>query len=336
MANLLFGAEPLPQVTTSSTSQGQWPKWYQQWINQLMGKASSVAGEPYQAYDQPRIAPFSADTNKAFDLTKSGVGGWLPSFNTGTGMVNASGGDLESGGLDQFMNPYTSGVVDRIGQLAGRNLSENLLPAVNDSFIRAGQFGSSGNQDFTLRALRDTNESALAEQNKALATGYDSAMKNWQDLQSRRLQSGQALGQMGQLGQGLNLQDAAAMQAIGQTQEDKTQSGLNLAYGDFQEQRDYPKSMTEWMAAISHGINPPTSTTSSSTGPATQSQLAPNTLAQIAGTGLGIYGMMNMKGGGKVKIPYKSKQPTGFPTAPTRNAKPVKPISSMGEFKKAA
>ena len=58
--------------------------------------------------------------------------------------------------IDQYMNPYQTNVMDAIAQQGTRNLTENLLPGVSDSFIRAGQFGSRGMGEFGSRALRDT------------------------------------------------------------------------------------------------------------------------------------------------------------------------------------
>lgn len=327
----LFGAEPTPKVTSTTNTNSQWPSWYSSWINSLLGKASSVASEPYQPYGQPRIAPFSGDTNAAFDKVRSGIGAYEPTLSAGQSMVSSAGGGFNQSEFQNYMNPYTSGVVDRIGTLAGRNLSENLLPQVNDTFIRSGQFGSRGNFDLTGRAIRDTQEAALAEQNKALASGFEESMRNYNTGMDRRLQSGTALANTAQLGQGLRLQDAAALQGIGQAQEDKTQQSLGLAYQDFLEQRDYPKSQVEWMSSISRGVNPPTSTTSTSTGPASQSQLAPNTLSQLAGTALGIYGLSGgFKKGGKVKAKTKKKAPAKANVMPMRARKAIPSGSPTG------
>lgn len=317
-----FGTTTNPQVTTQDKSNTSLPSWYQTYLNSLLGKASSVAGEPYQPYSGPRVAPTSADTNAAYNQVRSNVGAYQPTYQAGVGATTAAANpSLDSGVFNSFMNPYVSGVVDRIGQLAGRNLSENLLPAVNDSFIKSGQFGSSGNQDFTLRALRDTNESALAAQNQALAQGFDTSLGAYNTSMDRSLNAGNQLGSLAQLGQGMRLQDAAALQGIGQSQEDKTQQSLNLGYNDFLEQRDYPRNQVDWFSSILRGYNPGTTTTSTTTAPATQGQLAPNNLAQLAGSALGIYGLTNgfqFKRGGAAR-----KKPTVRKKMPPMRDKPV-------------
>jgi hypothetical protein len=79
--------------------------------------------------------------------------------------------------VDQYMNPYQTNVLDAIAQQGERNLTENLLPAVSDSFIKAGQFGSRNMGEFGSRALRDTQESILKEQAPLLQQGYAQALQ---------------------------------------------------------------------------------------------------------------------------------------------------------------
>lgn len=336
ITDLLFGSKPLPTVTSQDTTNTTYPVWYQTWLNQLLGKAGSVANEPYQPYGQPRIAPFSSDTGQAFGQVRAGQGAWQPEYGQGISAITSAGGQFDPNEFSQYMNPYIDSVVNRIGELGGRNLSENLLPQVNDSFIRAGQFGSSGNFDLTGRALRDTQEAVLAQQNQALAGGFDSSMKNYQGALDRRLSAGQALGSAAQLGQGLRLQDAAALQGIGGAQEDKTQQSLNLGYQDFLEQRDYPRSQVDWLSNIIRGVPAPTSTTSTSTGTANQSQLAPNTLAQLAGTALGIYGLSGgFKRGGRVRAKKKMPQMRKAP-APVIDMEPAGESGGISQFRMAA
>lgn len=298
----LFSPTTNPTVTSTDTTSSQWPSWYQSWVNSLLSKGSAVVDEPYQPFTGPRIAPTSADQTSAYNLTRQGIGAYQPMVDTAGQYLTQAGAGFNEGEFDQYMNPYISGVVDQIAVRGARNLGENLLPQVNDSFIRAGQFGSSRNADFTNRALRDTQEAILAQQSQALAGGYNSAMDAYQRGTDQTLTAGQGLGSLAGSAQSLGLKDAAALQAIGQEQQGQTQRSLDTAYGDFREQRDYPRNQAEWMSALVRGMNPPTSSTSTSTGPAQSSQLAPSGLAQVAGAGIGLGGLMGwFKRGGAVR-----------------------------------
>jgi len=120
--------------------------------------------------------------------------------------------------IGDYMNPYTTNVVNRIGELAGRNLSENLMPAIGDTFTRAGQFGGSRQQEMTGRALRDTQESALAAQQQALQQGYGQSMASAQTDLARQAQLGQTAG-------GLAAQQQSNLANIGSTTGNLTAQG---------------------------------------------------------------------------------------------------------------
>ena len=151
----------------------------------------------------------------------------------------------------KYMSPYQTGVIDVIAKQGARNLSENLLPAVSDQFIRAGQFGGNRMGEFGSRALRDTQESVLNQQAQLANQGYGQALGASQadlarqaqlagtvgsiygaDL-SRLLQGGAQYGNLGQTaaqitsGQMQNLTNVGQAQtAAGQAQQ---QFGLNAA-----------------------------------------------------------------------------------------------------------
>jgi hypothetical protein len=153
--------------------------------------------------------------------------------------------------IAKYMSPYQTGVMDVIAKQGARNLSENLLPAVSDQFIRAGQFGGNRMGEFGSRALRDTQESVLNQQAQLANQGYGQALGASQadlarqaqlagtvgsiygaDL-SRLLQGGAQYGNLGQTaaqitsGQMQNLTNVGQAQtAAGQAQQ---QFGLNAA-----------------------------------------------------------------------------------------------------------
>ncbi len=137
--------------------------------------------------------------------------------------------------IDQYMNPYQQNVLDTIAKQGRRNLTENLLPGVSDSFIKAGQFGSKGMGEFGSRALRDTQEAILNQQAPLTAQGYESALRasaadkqrqaslgtsvgsiSGADL-SRVLQGGSQYGNLGQTAGQLTGQDASRQMQAAQT-----------------------------------------------------------------------------------------------------------------------
>lgn len=152
----------------------------------------------------------------------------------------------------EYMNPYTRAVVDQLADVGVRQLQEKYLPAIGQEFIGAGQFGvgpgSSRMGEFGARALRDVQQSILAEQSKALQAGYGQAadifgrdVARMGDLAgtvgqlstsdfNRLLESGARIADIGaKMGQ-LTGDDAARLAEIGRaTGTLTTQDAANLA-----------------------------------------------------------------------------------------------------------
>jgi hypothetical protein len=183
-------------------------------------------------------------------------------FSSANSDISGAATPFDRNTFNQFLSPYTDNVVNRIAQLGERNLSENLLPAVNDTFIRAGQFGGSRNADFTERALRDTDESILGQQATALESAQNNAMSNYNTAEGRSLQAGNSLGALGQLTGQENRNELNFTNTIGGQQQQQNQNNLNVAEQDFQNQKNYPLAQLGIVNAAIRGYQPPTSTTS--------------------------------------------------------------------------
>jgi hypothetical protein len=157
-------------------------------------------------------------------------------------------GQTSASQVGQYMSPYQQGVLDVIAKQGARNLSENLLPQVSDSFIKAGQFGSNRMGEFGSRALRDTQEAILREQSQAAQQGYGQSLNAAQadlarqaqlagtvgsisgaDL-SRVMQGGAQYGNLGQTAGQLTGQQMQSLTNLGQTSGQLTgQQMQNLA-----------------------------------------------------------------------------------------------------------
>jgi len=284
-ADFLFSGQA-PSVWTSPTyTNTSAPDWWQAAAQGLIGRASSIAGQPYQPYGGPRVAGFTPLQEDAMKNANAYTGDVNNMITGAGGMVSNAGQLFNKDEFGQFMSPYTDGVVNRIAQLGSRNLSENLLPAVNDTFIRSGQFGSRGNADFTLRALRDTQESVLGQQAEALESAQKNAMSNYQNAQGRQLQAGQTMGALGQLFGNENRSQLGFANTMGLQQQQLNQQNLDTAYGDFTAQRDYPLQMLNILNSVVRGYQPTAQTGGLSTtaygGEAGKSGTSP--LVNIAG-----------------------------------------------------
>jgi hypothetical protein len=131
-------------------------------------------------------------------------------------------------------------------------------------------------------------------------------------------QGASTLGQLGTLQQQLGASDAAALNSIGVQQQQQGQQSLDLAYQDFQNQRDYPK---EQLAYVSNLFGNSSGRVGSSQS-TTTTQPAGSTLGQIGSAALGTYGLYKMlfgggrKGGGPVRRRYASGGRIALGSAP--------------------
>jgi hypothetical protein len=282
---------------------------------------------------------------------------------TQASQLTGQAGQTGLAGIQDYMNPYQQQVVDRIGELGARNLRENLLPQIQDRAIQAGQFGGSRQGEAIGRALRDTQESTLAQQAQALQSGYGQAAQQLaadktrqlqaagqtaalgqaqaglesadlaryaqagsqlgalgqmtgqlagqagtqalqvgqqtgalagQDL-TRQLQGAQQLGALGQQQAQLGLQNIGALEGAGAMQQQQAQRSLDQAYADFLSQREYDRNNIAFLNAAIRGLEIPTSTSTSSTGPASVYQ--PSPLSQLAQGAASIYGFNKLFSG---------------------------------------
>ena len=205
-----------------------------------IGSASPYLG---QAQGQNGAAAGAPMFNQAASINGASAAGPYVGQAAGiNAMGNAAGnlGDAAQRGynnVQNYYNPYEDRVIDRIGDLGARQLREKLIPAAGDQFTRAGQFGSARMQESVGRALRDTNESVLAQQSQLANQGYQNAMTASQADAARLAQIGQTQGQislgqqqnLGQLGQtmgGLTGQQQSNLANIG-----SSLGGLTNQYG---------------------------------------------------------------------------------------------------------
>jgi hypothetical protein len=279
--SLLFG-DTLPSSTTGAltTTNDALPDWYQAYTRGIAAKADAVANQPYTPYTQPRIEGFNATQTGAQQDILNNAGSWDPSITAGENSLTANLGGLGNiassafgrantanfgADINNYMNPYTTGVVDEIARLGNKNLFDNVLPGVNSTFVGAGQFGSTRNADFTNRAITQNQQEIMGQQSKALDTGFNNAAANFFNDKNSNTQLGQSagtygnqaaqlLGGLGQQRATLGLADANAANIVGNTQQAQAQQNLDLSYQDFLQQRDYPQAQLSYLNSMVRGL----------------------------------------------------------------------------------
>ena len=312
--DFLFEGQQPPSTTRTNSATTSLPKWLDDYAQGMVGQAGAIAGEPYQAYEGPRIAGLTEDQLRAFDVTR-GLVGAAPSAIQGAmdkpGALTAAAPYLQGANktytgqnVKDYMDPYVGNVIDYAGTLAQRQLNEKFLPSVQATFGAAGSGPRSTQMRATVdRGVRDLTEGLNQQALAALSGAYQTGATTFGADANRQ---GTLAGITGQLasnerGQDVNLAgalqnagltDAAALETIGGEQQGQTQKSLDLAYQDFANQRDYPKSQVDWLRGVVSGTPHSTNTAGVATAPAGPDDMMAPPISQIGGAVTGIAGLL--------------------------------------------
>jgi hypothetical protein len=190
------------------------------------------------------------------------------------------------------MSPYTSQVVDEIGRLGNRNLTENIVPGVMSNFVGSGQFGSSRNAEILGRSVRDAQTDITGQQAMSLERGYQvgsnifgaDANRNQQqqlNQSNANISAGNLgvaganaagtfannMGGLAQMRQQLGNVDATTLGAIGGQQQALEQSGYDASKAEFDKQQDWDWTQLGKVQGAVQGAQLPTGVTQSTNAP---------------------------------------------------------------------
>ncbi len=298
-----MGQKSGDQTTTSTTSTP--PEYLMPYLQDVVGKAQSVSNQPYQTYQNPRLADFSTDTNNAFQMVRdqSASGGGTGAVNTGiaaaTGAAGYAPDDIRNTDISKYMSPYIGNVLDVQKQRATQAFQEQQAGR-DASAVQAGAFG--GDRRFVSDSLasRDLNQQLQGIDATGLEAAYNNATGLFQQGQTNRLNAANlglnaasTLGQLGQTRNDLGLQNAEALSGVGSKIQGQKQAGLDLAYQNFTEQRDWPAKQLQLYSQLLSGQPVTPSTDTVTTAP------APDFLSQLAGlttSGVGLAKLLGLGG----------------------------------------
>lgn len=300
------------------------PEYAKPYYERMMARGEAASNDPYMAYSGQRIAGFSPDQqgyfrgvnqlnaygapslNQAMDATQYGINQAYAGGNYNANQY--SGGKFGAQDAADYMNPFLANTLDVNKQRMERTYAEQQAQRAAD-YGRTSAFG--GSRRFVQeQAAQDAMNSQMAGmQAQALNDAYAQAQQQYNADRAARQQAEGMSEQSQQFAASLGLQGTelglkAAQQLAGMSQQDQemyiqrlnmmkdsgamqqalTQQQLDTAYNDFVNQRDYERNNLMFLNALMHGVPVTANSSVTSTQPS-------NTLAQIAGTGLGIAGL---------------------------------------------
>ena len=279
------------------------PEWAKPYAKDILAKGQALTDvnqNPYQQYNQPRVAGFSPMQQQAMQnaqgmsvapqigeatagATMAGMGGLGVA-----GQANPYGFQSQVGG---YMNPYLQ--MSLAPQLAEANRQYDIGATKQQSAAtQAGAFG--GSREAIMAAENERNRNSGL--NSIIGQGYNTAFNNAQNQYNQNLQNqlqgyglmNTAASNLGQLGQNQYGQEMGINQLqnqYGTAQQNLEQTGLNNAYQDFQNQQNYPYKQLGFMSDMIRGLP---------LGQQSTSQIyqgAPTALQTVGALGMGAYGI---------------------------------------------
>ncbi|MEI7894474.1 MAG: hypothetical protein WCI05_15375 [Myxococcales bacterium] len=327
VSSFLASGGPIPQgsAVTDLTRSSILPDNYTNYAMDILARQKAIADRPYETSPVPRVAAFTPEQLTAFKNTATAADAYQPGLAAATTVANnaaaapgalstaqpylTAAGKSSVSNIDAYMNPYTNDVVNRIGELGRRNLTENLMPQIEGRYIQSGQLGyggqggstSSGMMTDTARAVRDTSADILAQQSAALESGYNSAaglagtdLARTANLAStagnfastdknNALSAANTLSGLAGTAQTLGLTGAGALGAVGAQEQQLNQKNVDLAEADRLRQLGYNQEQIDHMIATMKGVSGgiPTAETTQGISPGPTQPVAASTGAQV-------------------------------------------------------
>jgi hypothetical protein len=305
MANLL---------QSSQTSATQAPAYYTDYLSNLATQGSNAAGvgagtaalTPAKYIDKNELQKGAfedvATAGQGYTDTLADAGTTLGSAVSADSPLSAASSYLTAAGKDpsqqvaNYINPYTTSVLNQIGNLGQRNIMQNLAPQATSGAVGAGQFGSKRGAEVLGQTIQNANRDILSAQTasaeKAYQNALDTAIKQNQinaqmgstaanaasQGQANLTQAGQAQGQLASTDQALALADINARATLGEQERTIAQN-----------KELFPLSNLSTLSTILRGYNVPTSTK-------TTAEMSP--LSALAGITTGAAGMFTPGPGG--------------------------------------
>jgi len=213
------------------------PERYRDFVDQNLAIAGTIANRGYIPYEGQRIAGFTPDQQAAFGTVR-GLGGPL---SMGLNNANAAYTAAMNSAADpsvmmaKYQDPYTEQVIDATTTDLNRTFDRASEQARLDSPFGGERLGV---REGTIEGERGR---AIADVGARLRSdGFRTAAGLGQQATNQMFAGGdRALG-LGATGLQMGGQYADMLSGIGQQQQGLNQAGMDLRYGDFLDQLNYP------------------------------------------------------------------------------------------------
>ena len=307
-----------------STQTATLPEYQEDYLQRLLASAEAVA-QPATFIPAQTVAPLSPGQQEAVRRGYAGVGGFAPFMEAGMATLGAGIGGYQQAGqalagaaeqfdpgqqVGAFMDPYLENVVqqqyadiERLGDLQRQQAAGQA--------IGSGAFGGSraavGQAEVGRNVLEQQARTGAQLRSAGFGQALQASQQAFEQARNRQLQTAQTMGNLSQgLGQAGVQQaglgeafqagqqaDVNALLSLGGLEQQQAQNILEAQRQTALQRQMEPYQRVGFLSDIFRGVPTASQTTQTTSAP------GPSTISQIAGLGMGIYGLSqgNVLGG---------------------------------------
>ena len=308
----LGGSKSQPSTSTVIQAQ-ELPKEIAPFVKEVVGEAQELykhrLGEGYVPFAGETIAPLTSQEEAAMAGIEGLVGLSRPLQEEALTTTRGLAEKFTPETAEAYMSPYQRAVTDIEKREAERRFEREVMPRFEAQAIAQGGLSGLGSRAGVESAELQRGQSQLMAdiEAKGLQSAFQNAQQQFAQQKAREAQMATEIGRTGPAMLASGLQEAGALQTIGEERRDLAQSALDEAYFRFLEEQRFPEQTLAEYSGFVYG-NPmaqmPT-TTQQSTGTPYQPSLGQTLLG--VGSTLGAAALRNpyvtqkmFKGGGYI------------------------------------
>ena len=265
MADSIFDTRANPDITDTTTTTAQAPRYYTDYLSGL-----SQAGQDALKIQNP-VAPLTAMQTQGWNKVPAAADAYKPGLTSAVATADtAAAGAVPQ--IQSFMSPYTTNVVDEMARLQQQNIQRNLMPQLKAGFVGTGGLGSQRYANAMGQTAADWQSNLTGQQYGALSAGYKNAVDAANTNVSNMNQAARTQGDLSTTAQTSGLAGANALVKAGTEQQTYNQAQI-----------DAPLKNATTASGLMRGYTVPGGTTSSTTGPKTSGYYGGSPLSQTLG-----------------------------------------------------
>lgn len=193
-------------------------------------------------------------------MATGNVGDYQGALTNAMNLTGEASQPVTASQINNYMNPFESTVLGGLQSQANQQLTQNILPQVQDRFVSAGQSRSPQEMQATNNAVQANDTALYQAQAGALGQGYQGALGAALQEQGVQQATGAQYGQLGALQQQLGAADVGQVAAAGQAQDTTNQANINAALNNYYAQQQWPYQNLAFASNIIRGQNVPSNT----------------------------------------------------------------------------